>query len=161
MYVRPLIVFKTPFYEPQYKQFRNPSELQKFLTGFDFMRPHMPSRLQTGMHEFQLGTKLEFTIDGYFCESDIKWGPRFIAARGISIDNNRVYADVAMDCLDTVNNSIVTREYRPIQIHHGRVDAIVDMHNMQQLWPACEESRSEFVKFLTCVARQKYQIKQR
>ncbi len=97
MYVRPLIVFKTPFYEPRYKQFRNPSELQKFLTVFDFMRPHMCSRLQTGMPEFQLGTKLEFTIDGYFCESDVKWGPRFIVARAVTNNQGRIFADIPTD----------------------------------------------------------------
>lgn len=104
MYVRPLIVFKTPFYEPRYKQFRNPSELQKFLTVFDFMRPHMCSRLQTGMPEFQLGTKLEFTIDGYFCES--------IVARAVTNNQGRIFADIPTDAPGGDDDSmLVTREY--------------------------------------------------
>lgn len=162
MYVRPLIVFKTPFYEPRYKQFRNPSELQKFLTVFDFMRPHMCSRLQTGMPEFQLGTKLEFTIDGYFCESDVKWGPRFIVARAVTNNQGRIFADIPTDAPGGGGDSmLVTREYKLVQIHRDMADAVIDIHNMRQLWPVCEESRSEFVKFLTYLNRQKYQIKRR
>lgn len=160
MYVRPLIVFKTPFYQPAYSEFRNPSELQKFLAGFDFMRPHTCSRLQTGLPEFQLGTKLEFTLDGYFCESNIQWGPRFIVGRAAYTDGHRIIAEIPMDVADT-DGKMVKREYKTVQLHRGMADAIINLQNMRQLWPCTEESRSEFVKFLTYLNRQKYQIKRR
>lgn len=73
-YTRPLIVFKTPFYEPTYCEFRNPPELQKFLADFNFMRSHELTDWSVGRPEFQLGTRLEFDIDDYLCESNIKWG---------------------------------------------------------------------------------------
>ena len=162
MYVRPLIVFQTPFYEPTHRLFKSPAELQKFLAGFDFMRPHMVSRLQTGMPEFQLGTKLEFTLDGYFCESDIKWGPKFLVGRNVRHDGNRVVADFPMDSHHAAPDSMmITREYRTMPVHRDMADAVIDLRNMRQLWPMCEESRSEYVKFLTAVNRQRFQIKAR
>ena len=163
MYIRPHIVFQTPFYDPQYRQFRNPSELQKFLAGFDFMRPHMVSRLQTGLPEFQLGTKLEFTLDGYFCESDIKWGPNLLVGRNVRTAGNKILVDVPMDAPPnaSADSMMVSHAYQTIQIYRDMADAVVDLRTMRQLWPLCEESRSEYVKFLTAVNRQRFEIKAR
>ncbi len=165
MQIIPQIVFKTPFYEPTYRQFRNPSELQKFLAVFDFMRPHKFSHMQTGLPEFQLGTKLEFTIDGYFCESNVKWGPRFIVAQSVYLNGKSIFARLPMDVpTDPGKGAVVMRELDMVRLHPGMMDAILDMNdirNFRQLWPICEESRSEFIKFLTMLNRQKYQIRRR
>lgn len=162
MYIYPKIVFKTPFYTPQYNEFRNPSELARFLTGFDFMRPHEVSNMSIGRPEFQLGTKLEFVLDGYFCESDVKWGPRFLVARRVYDCGGRMFAEVPSDKpTSELDATTVFREYRPMQIFRGMVDAIVDIRDMHQLWPKCEASRSEYVKFLTKLSRQKYRIRTR
>ena len=159
----PVFVFRTPFYEPRYQEFYNVTHLKEFLTEFNFMAPHAVSNLSTGLPEFQLGTKLEFILDGYYCESDIRWGPRFIAARSIRIDNasGRVYADVPMDSHSRNGGRIVNREYREILLHRGITDAVINMHNLRQLLPVCEENRSELNKFLSIVMREKYQIKRR
>ena len=100
----PVFVFRTPFYEPRYQEFYNIAHLKEFLTEFNFMAPHAVSNLSTGLPEFQLGTKLEFTIDGYFCES--------IVARAVTNNQGRIFADIPTDAPGGDDDSmLVTREY--------------------------------------------------
>ena len=161
--MRPLFVFRTPFYSPQYQEFYNAAQLKEFLMDFDFMQPHKISRLPTGLPEFQLGTKLVFEIDGYFGESDVRWGPRFIAGRNVNIDSRtgRVYADVPLDSHVGPQNGIIRREYCKIPFRRNMADAVIDLSNLRQLWPVCENSCSEFIKFLTYVSRERYKIHKR
>lgn len=163
MNLKPVFVFRTPFYEPRYQEFYNIAHLKEFLTEFNFMAPHTVSNLSVGLPEFQLGAKLEFVMDGYYCGSDIRWGPRFIVARSVRIDNasGRAYADVPMDSHCMRMDGIVNREYREILLHRGITDAVINLHNLRQLFPVCKENRSELNKFLSTIAREKYQIKRR
>ncbi len=156
-YTRPLIVFKTPFYEPTYCEFRNPPELQKFLADFNFMRSHELTDWSVGRPEFQLGTRLEFDIDDYLCESNIKWGPRFIVGRNVRVDGKKILAEIPVDAASN-NGLIVKREYATVALNRGMMDAVIDLHTMRQLWPLCESHHSELSKFFARVAHERYKI---
>lgn len=165
MIVRPNIVFQTPFYEPHICDFKNVAELKRFFQFcFNFMRPHEKTTLQTGLPEFRLGTRYSFSFDGYYYESDIKWGPRFIVAKNIIHDSDgRIFANIPVDAPTNSSESdeLVYREFRSVQITPRMANATIDINTHRQLWPICEENRSEFARFLTFLGRQKIDIKSR
>ena len=159
MDITPKIVFRTPFYEPNFQDFYTRAQLKEFLSEFDFMAPHRPSCLPTGTAEFQLGSQIEFDIDGYSLSSDIQWGPRFIVARHVKYDGKRILIESPVD--SDMRRGMVSREYRYIPFHRGMADAVIELRKLRQLWPICENSRSEFIRFLTHVSRQRYKIRAR
>lgn len=83
-------------------------------------------------------------------------------ARAVTNNQGRIFADIPTDAPGGDGDSmLVTREYKLVQIHCDMADAVIDIHNMRQLWPICENSRSEFIKFLTYVSRERYKIHKR
>lgn len=144
-----LYVFKTPFYEPKYKEFHNILELKNFLQTFDFMKPHAATGLQTGLPEFQLGVCIKVASNEYSTFSNIKWGPRFIVARSVKKDEKgHLVAEIPMDAACSTNY-LIHREYKDMPIRNGMADAFIDLKNLKQVWPKCETPRSELQKFFT------------
>lgn len=159
MNVRPLFIFRTPFYEPRYQEFYSTARLREFLTEFNFLAPHIPSVAPSGLAEFQLGARMEFFIDGYACSSDVRWGPRFVVGRRVKFDGKRMFIETPLDT--SVCDNLVLRQYCEIPFHRGMADAVINLDGLRQLWPVCENSRSELIKFLTRTAREQYTIKRR
>ena len=159
MYVRPIIVFKTSFYEPSYCEFRNISSLQNFLKNFDFMRPHKISRLSTGLPIFRLGVKYECFIEGYVFRSDVKWLSAFLCGRYCKKDKNgKMVVSVPFDkIIEKDNGSTVYREYKEIPFHKDMVDAVINVDKLRQVWPK-NVTMSEMVKFLKSVEKNKNKI---
>lgn len=162
MYVRKMYVFKTPFYEPKYKEFYSVNELTKFLQNFDFMQPHEVRNFSAGLPEFQIGAKISFSVNGNFCESDVLWGPKFLAGRCVHIVDKKVFAFLPMDKISDDKTNFIGREYKPIQIRPGLTNAVIDLATMRQLWPNCHKKvDTELTKFFLYIAKKKYYIKPR
>ena len=109
-----------------------------------------PRRIYEGM---------EFFIDGYACSSDVRWGPRFVVGRRVKFDGKRMFIETPLDA--SVCDNLVLRQYCEIPFHRGMADAVINLDGLRQLWPVCENSRSELIKFLTRTAREQYTIKRR
>lgn len=156
MYVKPLIVFEIQYdcrNVNRINVFNNVGGLSKFLHQYDFTTVS-DKQLPYCAPMFRLGTFLRFCVDGYECESDIKWGPRFIVGQRVRMDNKRIFIT------SQYNTSMLGVNEMPF--HIGMVDAVVMPESMRQLWPHCGEySRSELARFMTRVAHERYEVKVR
>lgn len=161
--IKTLFIFKTSFYNPQYKEFYSSDELKNFLHSFDFMQSHAISNVPTGLPEFQLGCCFGVHVNGDFCKSNIKWGPRFIVGSEVREDEKgRIFVKVPMDKKETSDvSSVVYREYQEIRFNKNMADAIIDLVSMQQIWPKRKHSKTELVKFLLYAIKESYKLKYR
>ena len=153
--MRIFYVFKTPFYQPKYKEFYNFDELKKFLQSFNFMQPHFSSNIPTGLPEFQLGCCFGLKINGDFCKSEIKWGPKFIVGRNVRKDENgKVFITVPMDVKgNQAQQDLVFREYKEIRFNKNMADAIIDLDSLRQIWPKRKKTKTELVRFFMTAAK--------
>ncbi len=160
MYVRPIFVFKTHFYEPSYCEFKSFISLKNFLKNFDFMHPHEVSRLSTGLPVFQLGVKYECFLEGYVFRSDVKWISAFLCGRYCRKDQNgKMFVSVPFDkVINNTNSEIVYREYKEIPFHKNMADAVINIDKMRQVWPK-NYTTSEMKKFLASVEKIKRKIR--
>lgn len=155
MYVRPIIVFKTPFYEPNYCEFYDCCSLQDFLKKFNFMRSHNRSRFSTGLPLFHLGVKYELVLGDVLYQSDVKWISAFLCGTNLRKDTNgKMMVSVPMDKeLGRKNDKTVYREYREIPFYADMADAVINLDKFRQVWPKCSFEKSEWVKFLKSVRK--------
>ncbi len=149
MQIKVKYVYRTSFCQPAYQQFNSARDLSNFLNRVDFMAPRLISRLSPGLPQFQLGTVLEVTLNGYLCRSDIKWGPVFLVARNIDFDaHGRMIAEIPSDSSTSPKNGIISRELAWRHVNPADFSAILNVDNLHQLWPyASEKSRTELCKF--------------
>lgn len=167
MRIKQVLVFKTSFYSPLYREFSDSQQLKQFLSGFDFMKPHPVSNLRTGLPEFELTTRVVIQQNGEPYTSVPQHATRFIAARKIRVDKSkpgqvRIFAEIPMDVPSNNDSNVVNREYREVLLPKKSYDAIIDLQHLRQLWPMCKEkSRGELQKFLTSAMHTKNAIKGR
>lgn len=155
MYVRPIIAFKTPFYEPTYREFYDFYSLQNFLRKFNFMRAHDRSNLSTGLPGFHLGVKYELVLGDVLYQSDVKWISAFLCGSYLRKDaDGKMFVSVPMDKeLGRKNAKTVYREYREIPFNEDMADAVINLDKFYQVWPKCSFEKSEWVKFLKSVSK--------
>lgn len=163
--LHPMFVFNTPwrssFYD-SYHECHNAKDLKKYLSRYDFSAPSVIHGYSGVLPEFRLGTKYDFTINGYDFKSGVKWGPRFLFARDIRLDGKRIFINVPMDAsVSDADGVDVPRVWQWMPFHHGMADAVIDLYNLRQLWPKCEESRSELNKFLSRMSRERLSVRVR
>lgn len=155
MYVRPILAFKTPFYEPHYREFYDFYSLQCFLKTFDFMRTHKRSNLSTGLPIFHLGVKYEVALGDNVTQSNVKWISAFLCASNLRKDSDgKMFVSVPMDKkMGNSNAKTVYREYKEIAFNKDMVDAVINLDNFYQIWPRCSLKKTEWVKFLKSVQK--------
>lgn len=163
MYVRPIIVFKTPFYKPLYREFYNFDSFKYFLKDFNFMRSHKRSKLSTGLPIFKLGVKYEILIENNIYQSDIKWISAFLCGEYLrKSDNGKKFVSIPMDkTIEKKGAKIVHRECREIPFNESMANAVINLENLHQIWPKCSIKKSEFMRFLKSVRKMESKIRKR
>lgn len=159
MEIKPKIIFRTPFYQPQLKEVKSKQELKDFLSALDYTSEHLESCYSTGKPEFQLGMRYSFMYKGEFYQSTAQLGPRFLVARDVSFDKSgHLIAEIPMDA-PVVQNGIVTRQYTKTHIAPGIYAAIIDLNDFRQLYPTWRKE-TEMNKFFTQWEKSRLSINQ-
>ncbi len=154
MQANSVYVFKTPFYTPHYKEFYSLHDLKNFLQKFNFMRSHQNTNISTGLPEFRLGYRVGVVINGFYYKSDVKWGPRFMVAKSIrETEKGEIFALVPMDKIPNPGANKIWREYAEIRFNKSRVDAIIELGSLTQIWPKKRNYAAELPKFLKQAAK--------
>lgn len=149
-----IYVFQTNFYTPKYKEFYRLNDLKDFLRKFSFMRSHDNLDISAGLPEFRLGYRVGVVINGYYYKSDIHWGPRFICAKSIrKNDEGDVIALVPVDKVSYGMSNKVRRTYEEMKIVRKKVDAIIDMKSLRQIWPKRSNNSNELERFIKQVCK--------
>ena len=163
MYVRPIIVFKTPFYKPSYREFYNFDSLRYFLKDFDFMRSHKRSKLSTGLPIFRLGVRFEVRFEDELYKSDVKWISAFLCGLYLrKIDSGKMFVTVPMDkTIEKSSAKVVNREYKEIPFNESMANAVINLNNFYQVWPRRPFNKTEWVRFIKSVNKIESKLRRR
>lgn len=154
--IEPVLLLKYPIDSNSFYEFGNSAALKAFLRDFDFSRLDVSG---TGkIPSFQLGTKMEFKIDGY-THSAVRWGPRFVITHNANLVVSRGIMEITVPQIRPMRHpDFFVKTYARMKVPLKVTDAVLDSRNFGQLWPICYGGRTEMQKFFARIAREKYQI---
>lgn len=161
MIIKPTYIFQADSYNLVNQEFSTKQDLYNFIHSFDFRRLYDSNgKAAFGItrgfrdHQFRVGARLDFEIDGYQVKSNIVWGPKYYVGRSAYCNNNILTADMPV-CPGILYGNRYYEEYKKM---YTAGDMVYDPVRMRQVYPPCNGGLSELTRFVQRIEKQKYNL---
>ncbi|MBQ5699897.1 MAG: hypothetical protein IIV74_01215 [Alphaproteobacteria bacterium] len=161
MIIKPKYVFQANSCNLVQQEFSTKQELLNFIHSFDFRNLYDSDGKPTyGItrgfrdHQFRVGARLVFEIDGYQAKSNIIWGPKYYVGRSANCTNNILRVEMPVIPGILYGNRYY-EEYKKIL---AKDDMVFDPVRMCQVYPPCKGRPSQLTRFIQQIEKQKYNL---